>query len=208
MAFNIKNDFNPSFYGIRGSGNAIGFQPVIPFRAWGANHLLRTTVSYSTHGPSGRGLASVSIFDLIVFNESWGRWGVGPLVQFLPDSAGGDTAAAGPAIGFVARKGKWNLGLFNQNLFGRQTRFSSVQPVIAYVLGGGWVLASGDAQWGIDWSCPSLVSIPIGLQVSKVTTLAKQPVKFFLNPEYNARSIYGAPHWTLRAGLTILAPAK
>ena len=115
---------------------------------------------------------------------------------------------AGPAIGFVARKGKWNLGMFNQNLFGQNTRFSSVQPVIAYVVGGGWSMASGDSQWSIDWSKPEFVSIPLGVQLAKVTKVGPQPVRFFVNPEYNVQSVFGAPHWTVRLGMTILAPAK
>jgi hypothetical protein len=48
--------------------------------------------------------------------------------------------------------------------------------------------------------------MPIGIQVGKVVQVGKQPVRFFANPEYNARNIDGAPHWTLRFGLTILAP--
>jgi hypothetical protein len=167
MAFNLKLEYAPSFYGVSGSGTDVLFQPVIPMRAWKQNNLLRVTVNYDMTGPEEQGpddtsinegndsssnagqqgLASVAIFDLIVFNKSWGRWGVGPLVQFLSNTKGNqDSAMAGPAIGFVARKGVWNLGLFNQNLFGQTTRFSSIQPVISYGLGKGWTLASGDAQ--------------------------------------------------------------
>jgi hypothetical protein len=130
-------------------------------------------------------------------------------VQFSRNRGPGtDTATAGPAIGFVARKGKWNLGLFNQNLFGHNTRFSSLQPIIAYVLSKGWSLSSGDAQWSIDWTSPQFVNIPLGVQVARVTRLGGQPVRFSFNPEYNARSVTGTPHWTFRFGMTILAPAK
>ncbi len=209
MAFNLKYQLTPSYYGLSGTGHAFGFQPVIPYRAWKLSHLLRTTVTYNIESPGGRGLESISVFDLIVFSEKWGRWGVGPLVQFLPNQGPGrDTAMAGPAIGFVARKGKWNLGMFNQNLFGQNTRFSSVQPVIAFVMGGGWSLASGDAQWSIDWSRPEFVNIPFGVQLAKVTKVGPQPVRFFVNPEYNARSVFGTAHWTVRFGMTILAPVK
>jgi len=209
MAFTLKNQTTASYYGVPGSGNSFGFQPAIPFRAWNVSHLLRTTVSYDIDGPGGRGLNSVSIFDLIVFSEKWGRWGVGPLMQFAPNRGPGqDTALAGPAVGFVATKGKWNLGVFNQNLFGQNTRFTAVQPIIAYVLKGGWSLASGDAQCSIDWSRPEFVNIPFGVQVAKVTKIGPQPVRFFVNPEYNARSVFGTPHWAIRFGMTILAPMK
>jgi hypothetical protein len=209
MAFNFKEEYYPSFYGLPASGNDFVFQPVIPFNAWGQPNLLRATVNYNISGPLGRGLSNVSIFDLIVFNEKWGRWGFGPLVQFLPSQRPGtDTALAGPAVGFVARKGKWNLGLFNQNLFGANTRFSSLQPIIAYVLGKGWTLASGDAQWSVNWTKPQVVNMPVGLQLAKVQKIGKQPVRFLINPEYNARNYTGAPHWSLRFGFTILVPTK
>ncbi len=209
MAFNLKEEYSPNLYGMPGSNSDFLFQPVIPFEAWGVPNLLRATVNYNTSGFAGTGLNNVSIFDLIVFNEKWGRWGFGPLVQFVPNSGPGrDTALAGPAVGFVARKGKWNLGVFNQNLFGGNTRFSSFQPIIAYVLGKGWTLASGDAQWSIDWTKPGWVYIPIGVQLAKVVKLGRQPVRFSVNPEYNAYNIAGVPHWTVRFGMTILVPTR
>src|SRR5208283_2337160 len=167
MAFNMKEEYYPSFYGYRGSGNDFVVQPVIPFMAWGQANLLRATVNYNINGPGGSALNNVSVFDLLVFNEKWGRWGFGPLVQFASSQGPGtDTALAGPAVGFVARKGKWNLGLFNQNLFGSYTRFSSLQPIIAYILGRGWTLASGDAQWSVNWRSPKVgqATCPIPLQ--------------------------------------------
>ena len=221
MAFNFKAEYKPSYYGLPGSGNDFLFQPVIPFAAWHKPNLLRATISYNISGPfptdldsddtsnRNRGLDSASVFDLLVFNKQWGRWGFGPLVNFAPNEGkGSDTTTAGPAIGFVARQGKWNLGLFNQNLFGHSTRFSSIQPVISYSLGHGWTAASGDAQFAIDWTSPQFVNVPIGVQIAKVTKLGKQPVRFLVNPEYNARSVTGTPHWTIRFGFTILAPSK
>lgn len=228
MAFNFKTEYVTNFYGLSGSGSDFLFQPVIPFRVWKQNNLLRVTVNYNITGPEEQGpddtdlggeetpksnagqqgIANVAVFDLIVFNRSWGRWGFGPLVQFLPNTGGKqDSAMAGPAIGFVARKGVWNLGLFSQNLFGNNTRFSSVQPVIAYGLGHGATLAAGDAQWSIDWTKPQFVNIPLGIQLSQVMKLGGQPVKLSVNPEYNARSVTGSPHWTIRFAFTILAPA-
>ena len=209
MAFNLKEEYYPSFYSYRGSGNDFVVQPVIPFMAWGQANLLRATVNYNINGPGGSTLNNVSVFDLLVFNKKWGRWGFGPLVQFAPSQGPGtDTALAGPAIGFVARKGSWNLGLFNQNLFGANTRFSSLQPIVAYVLGKGWTLASGDAQWSVNWTKPQVIYMPVGVQLAKVQKLGGQPVRFLLNPEYNARNFAGAPHWTVCFGFTILVPPK
>ncbi len=105
MAFNMKEEYSPALYGVPGSNSDFLFQPVIPFVAWGVPNLLRATVNYNTSGFAGTGLNNVSIFDLIVFNEKWGRWGFGPLVQFVPNSGPGrDTALAGPAHGLCCEE--------------------------------------------------------------------------------------------------------
>jgi hypothetical protein len=80
--------------------------------------------------------------------------------------------------------------------------------VLAYVVGKGFVLAAGDSQWRIDWSRPGIVSVPLGMQLSQLVVLGGQPVRFFVNPEYNARNLYGNPHWLVRFGITILSPMK
>jgi hypothetical protein len=40
--------------------------------------------------PAGSGLVDTTVFDLVVFNQSWGRWGVG-LSGTLPTGADGLT---------------------------------------------------------------------------------------------------------------------
>jgi len=74
MAFNSKEEYYPSFYGYRGSGNDFIFQPVIPFGAWGQANLLRATVNYNINGPGGSTFNNVSVFDLLVFNEKGIQW--------------------------------------------------------------------------------------------------------------------------------------
>jgi hypothetical protein len=99
---------------------------------------------------AGQGLDNVSIFDLIVFNKKWGRWG--PRAASVVDAQQGpgkDTALAGPAIAFIARKGNWNFGLFNKNLFGMNTTFSSLQPTSPSVweADGRWRAAMHSGVW-------------------------------------------------------------
>lgn len=186
--------------------HALQFQPAIPFQAFGISNILRSTVTFETAGPAGARLADVTIFDLAVFDASWGRWGLGPVMQIR----GGDTPgpfSIGPAIGFVINKGRWTFGLFNQNLFGSSTAISSIQPVLAYQLGDGWALSSGDAQITMDWKRGRFVNLPLGGQLSKVTNLGSQPVKFSINPEYNVLSVSGAPDFSIRFGFTLLVPA-
>ena len=95
------------------------------------------------------------LFDLIVFNESWGRWGVGPVMLFptaTNDALGAEKWAIGPAAGFVARSQKLLWGVFNQNLFSfagnndrEDVNVSIIQPIINYSLPDKWSIGtSGD----------------------------------------------------------------
>jgi hypothetical protein len=53
-----------------------------------------------------------------------------------------------------------------------------------------------------------VVYMPVGVKLAKVQKIGKQPARFLVNPEYNARNFTGAPHWTIRFGFTILAPSR
>jgi len=207
MSLNLRYTRIPSFHELDGSAGSSQFQAVIPFRAWDTSNILRTTVNYANSGPASDGLSDVTIFNLLVFDQPWGRWGAGPVAQLLPGQDGdSDTFAIGPAVGFVASSGPWTYGLFNQNLFGDGIGISSLQPVMAYQMGNGWALAAGDAQWTYDWERSQFVNLPIGLQVSKVASIGGQSVKWSINPEYNLRNLQGLPEWSIRLGFSLLVP--
>jgi hypothetical protein len=104
-------------------------------------------------------------------------------------------------------RGPWTLGLFNQNLFGSSTAISSIQPVVAYQLGKGWALSSGEAQFTMDWKRGRLVNLPVGVALSKVGSIGGQAMKVSVNPEYNVLSVSGAPDFSIRATFTLLVPA-
>lgn len=207
MSLNLRYTRIPSFHGLDGSAGASQFQAVIPFRAWGTSNILRSTVNYTNSGPAPGGLSDVTIFNLLVFDQPWGRWGAGPVAQLLPGRDGdSDTFAIGPAVGFVASSGRWTYGVFNQNLFGDDIAISSLQPVLAYQMGNGWALAAGDAQWTRDWDRGEFVNLPVGVQLSRVTRIGGQSVKWSINPEYNLRDRQGLPEWTIRLGFQLLVP--
>ena len=207
MSLNLRYTRIPSFHGLDGSAGASQFQAAIPFRAWGTSNILRATVNYTNSGPAPGGLSDVTIFNLVVFDQPWGRWGAGPVAQLLPGRDGdSDTFAIGPAVGFVASSGRWTYGLFNQNLFGDDIAISSLQPVLAYQMGNGWALAAGDAQWTRDWDRGESVNLPVGVQLSRVTNVGGQSVKWSINPEYNLRDRDGLPEWSVRFGLSLLVP--
>lgn len=205
MSFNFRYVMT-DLQGVSPSVHALQFQPVVPFKAFGVANILRPTITYETAGPAGARLADVNIFNLSVFDASWGRWGLGPVMQMRGGNAPGPFAI-GPAVGFVMNRGRWTLGLFSQNLFGSSTAISSIQPVVAYQLGKGWALSTGEAQFTMDWKRNRFVNLPVGVALSKVGSIGGQAMKVSINPEYNVLSVSGAPEFSVRAAFTLLVPA-
>jgi hypothetical protein len=94
------------------------------------------------------------LFDLIVFDQPWGRWGVGP-VMLIPtatkDELGAEKWAIGPAAGFVASSRKLLWGVFNQNLFSfagdddrEDVNVSILQPIVSYSLPYKWSIGTSE----------------------------------------------------------------
>lgn len=216
MSFGFITDYTGGFHGDRpgfpdDSDDAwvLNFRPVIPFKAFGQKNILRLTMPYQVSGPGDEGLLDVALFDLLIFDQTWGRIGVGPILSFATADFARDDVTAGPALGFVWQASKrLNVGLFNQNLFGDDTALSQLQPIIAYQLGSGWSVSAGDVQYVYDFEDTRWLSIPIGGQVGKVTKLFAQPIRFSLNPQYNLADHDGLPEWSIKLGVTLLAPAK
>jgi hypothetical protein len=208
MSFQVVDNYSPTLWQQDGTSNQLLFRGAVPFRAWRTNNILRVTVPYRTGGVRGAGTEPVQIFDLIVLQKKWGRWGLGPLVSFGQDGADGSGPfAIGPAFGVVIQRGRWTLGVLNQNLFGREIAIFQLQPIIAYQLGSGWSLSAGDAQYPYDWNSGEFAAVPLSLQLAKVTKLAGQPVRLFVNPQYNLKDTAGADQWKFGFGFAVLVPA-
>jgi hypothetical protein len=116
--------------------------------------------------------------------------------------------AIGPAIGVVKPVSKRLLvGAFSQNLYAAHTGISQLQPVITYQLGHGWALSAGDAQFTYDWERDEWTNVPVGVQIGVVRAIAKQPFRFYVNPQWNFKDITGAVKSKVVFGVTLLAPA-
>ena len=87
MSFNLINNFTTSYHGLDDSGYTFKFQPVVPFRAWRTANILRVVVPYQTSGPGDAGLKSVTIFDLVVLPQKWGRSRIGPVMSLSESAA-------------------------------------------------------------------------------------------------------------------------
>jgi len=210
MAFNLINSFTTAYHGLDDSGYEFKFQPVVPFRAWGVNNILRVVVPYQIDGPGNEGLKSVTIFDLVVLPQKWGRFAFGPVMSLSESSSAAPSKfAIGPAVGAMRPMSKkLNVGLFTQNLFASHVGITQIQPIAAYQLGNGWALSMGDLQFTYDWERGGWVSVPVGFQIGVVRRVAAQPFRFAINPQWNLRDVTGAAKAQVTFTVTMLAPAK
>lgn len=213
MAINLQTLYVGDYYGPSPEGEpsdqfTFQLRPVIPFEFLGKPNIFRATIPYQFGGRGDDGFKPISLFNLIVFNEDWGRWGVGPVASV--DTTGDlvDPFSLGPAVGFVREvTPKLNLGLFSQNVFWSDTAITNIQPVIAYQLGSGWSLSAGDLQFSYDWNEGRWLNLPVGFQIGKVFKIGKQPMRFAINPQYNLADDDFLPKWSINFTLTALFPS-
>jgi hypothetical protein len=208
MSFNLIGDARMSYHGEDGGGFEFRVQPVIPFTAFGAQNIFRIIVPYQMSGPGAEGLKSVSLFDLVLFDESWGRWGVGPVATLSEGVSDSETRfAIGPAIGAVGPvNDRLQIGVFNQNLIGQDFAISQFQPVIAYQLGDGWAISTGDLQFIYNWDGGNWVNVPFGFELGLVQSIADQPFRFAVGPQWNLKDVEGVPESKINFRVTMIAP--
>lgn len=187
LALQFADWYTSDFHNLPGDANQVVFRPVIPFSTGNFNHIMRATVPFITDSPVlSDGLSDTILFDLVVFDASWGRWGVGPVALFPTGGStrGADKWAAGPAAGFTVAKGKLLWGFFNQNLFtyasegsGPDVNISILQPIFNYSLGNGWSVGVSEMTVTYDWEAQRWASLPLGAQLNKLVRIGGQAVQ-------------------------------
>jgi len=130
--------------------------------------------------------------------EFLGNWlvGLGPTWIFPSGVSRWTTSGkwqVGPAAVFGYLSDKWILAALFQNWtsFGgsgpRATNSMNLQPLVAYFFPNGWSVGySGNIL--ADWkaSATNVYTVPIGLQVSKVTILGPLPIKLAFGVQWMA----------------------
>ena len=58
-----------------------------------------------------------------------------------------------------------------------------------------------------DWERDEWTNVPLGFQIGVVRSVAKQPFRFYVNPQWNFKDITGAVKSKVVFGVTLLAPA-
>lgn len=219
MSFQIQDFYVSDFHNLDGEAqNTLQFRAAIPYAIGTTPNIARLTLPYVTETPSGNmGFGDATFFNLTVFNQPWGRWGVGA-VALLPTGDGALSAkkwGLGPAAGFTAQSG-WGLwGLFNQNIFtvaGDEDRpdvnLSTLQPILNVPFGNDWSLGFSDMTFVYDWDADKFTSPPLGLKVSKLTKpgAGRVPVQYQLSYERNFYDEGAVPRDTVGFTVKFLVP--
>lgn len=216
MSFQFQDFYSPNMYNSSGSQNVAQFRAAVPFALGGVNNIARVTLPYVTRNAAGRsGLGDATLFNLATFDRSWGRFGIGA-VALLPTGADGISAekwGLGPAAGLVAQKDWGLLGLFNQNIFtvaGDDSRpdvnISTLQPILSVPLGNGWSVGTSEMTFVYDWDRDEFTSLPLGVKISKLTTINSLPVQWQLSYERNFYDTGSGPRDTIGLTAKLLVP--
>ena len=203
----FQNRFSPSLWGINDRQNEVDMQLGIPHSAFHQRNILRVTIPYATSVPDGRrGLSDVSIFNILLFPKKSVTIAVGGVASIGTHKGPGiDTLAVGPAVGLIFKQEKWTYGVFSQNLFSfGDIATTQLQPVLAYTLNRKISFALGDLQYTVDWKKKRFTNLPLGLQINYITAFGEQPVRLFINPQFNLKNELGARKWTITSGFALI----
>jgi hypothetical protein len=217
MSFQLNDWYTARVHGSDDSANQVVLRAAIPFALAGTNHIFRVTQGYATSTPGGAtGLVDTGIFDLVVFNQSWGRWGVG-VAGTLPTGASGlstDKWTAGPALGFVNSAAKvTNWGLFAQTFFSfagndsaPDVRLINLQPILGYQLGEGRSISLGNSALVYDIEKSRWSSLMLSANYGQVVGFWGHKWRPNVEAGYDFNNDFGNQRWVLRAGITLLLP--
>lgn len=217
MSFQLQDSYSPSIYGTGGaSQNFLQFRAAIPFEFAGLQNIFRVTLPYFADTPSGAaGLSDMVLFDLVTFDRSWGRFGVGA-VALLPTGTDGLSAekwGVGPAAGFTAKSGKLLWGAFNQNIFSfagdddmPDVNVSILQPILSVGLGNGWSTGVSEMSVTYDWDKDDWTSLPLGVKVAKLHRFGTTPVQLTAQYEHNFADDHPVPEDLYSFTVKVLVP--
>lgn len=217
MAFQLQNFYSPSLHNSSEDRNLLQFRAAVPYELGGTSNIARLTLPYFTDTATGvSGTGDATLFNLTTFDRPWGRLGAG-VVALLPTGASGLSAekwAVGPAVGGIAQA-PWGLwGAFSQNLFTvggddakPDVNISTIQPILTVSLENGWALGTSEMTFTYDWDRDEFISIPLGIQVSKLVTAGRLPVQFLLSYEHNFYDDGTGPEDTIGFTVKLLVPS-
>jgi hypothetical protein len=216
MSFQLSDAYVADYHGLDDTSNQLTLRAAIPFDVGATKHIFRVTQPYQTSGPSGGGWVDTTLFDLMVLDQPWGRWGVG-IAGTLPTGASGlttDQWTAGPALGFVnSSMNGLNWGLFMQSFFSFAGKSSApdvgivnFQPILGYQLGGGRSISLGNSAIIYDTERSRWTSLLASINYGQVVSFWGNRWRPNVEVGYDFRDDVGNPKWVIRAGIALLLP--
>lgn len=165
----LENDFTPKNYGSHDVSNKVLIKPLIAFNQtdwFPFEQLIRfkcqiPTLPNSSVTRRGTSLGDTQFFDLFITEESWGRWGVGPMMIFPTATvldAGQGKWQIGPAIGLsILKFPHWQMGFLAQNPISfagnskkAKQNYLLLQPFIIYhFLKNSYFISN--SEWTFNW---------------------------------------------------------
>jgi hypothetical protein len=206
MDFRIRELAEFPTSGTEDNSNTIDFRLQMPILLWGEINLFRVDVPYDISSSKGDGLGDVVMFDLVVFDAPWGRWGIGPGLRMSPGSSSEDSFQAGPVAGTVYKDEYWTIGILSENYLSPDQSLSELQPILAYKFNEAFALGVGEMKFKYEWNQRVWTQVPLGVEAKYITTLWGQKMDFFVNPQYNFHNSSGNAEWQFYFGLTLLVP--
>lgn len=224
LQLQLTNLYAPSNENGDGYANLLQAQPVVPVprsSRFPISQVMRLTIPMVTTPGPGRitGLGDISYFDVFVPKApSWGIWGAG-LSLVIPtassEALGAGKCQLGPAFTAMYYGVRdWQIGAVVQNpvsIAGDPDRPEVnallIQPIINYLLGP-WYIGVGDFTWQLDWTDSGEATIPLGLQVGRITKIGKYDYNLSVELEYTAFHAEEPmfPKWGVRLGVVLLLP--
>ena len=178
---NVNDWYTPSFHGIDDTANQVVFRAAIPFALGGTQQILprHSALRHLFALGCDRARRHHGVRP-DVFNQPWGRWGVG-ISGMLPTGENGlslDKWTAGPAAGFVNSSSKeLNWGLFAQTFFSfagdggaPSVGLINLQPILSYQLGGGRSLSLGNSALVYDMESSRWTSLLLSVNYGQVVS--------------------------------------
>ena len=216
MSFQLNNAYVADYHELDDTSNQLIFRAAIPFALGSTKHIFRVTQPYQTSGPRGGGWVDTTLFDLMVFDQPWGRWGAG-VSGTAPTGSSElttDKWTAGPALGFVNSSTQGiNWGLFLQSFFSfagtdgaPDVGLVNFQPILSYQLGRGRSLSLGNSALVYDLERDRWTSLFTSINYGQVVSLWGHKWRPNAEIGYEFEDDVGNPEWVVRVGVTLLLP--
>jgi hypothetical protein len=204
----------------------LNVQPVVPFKGEKWNVIARTIIPINSipMGPTdstfGVGDTTMTLFFTPAQVSGKLIWGVGPVFGLPtasnPELLGSGKWGIGPSAVVFLNTGAWTMGAVASNLWsfagdGDRDNYNlfTAQWFVNYNFGQGWavgtapiVTANWNAEPGNKWT------VPLGVQVSKLTRIGKRPVNVLVGYYGNVEHPEGGADRQVRVQLNFMFPTQ